>query len=139
MMKKVYLGVDVGSISINYVVMDTSKEILFQSYVRASGNPIHAVLDGLKAVATFMETLPRTVVGAVCTTGSGRELTGALLGADLIKNEISAHARAALHLHPDVHTVIEIGGQDSKVTILRDGGTSFAPGCSYGYRDWWPG
>lgn len=120
-MKKVYLGVDVGSISINYVVMDTSKEILFQSYVRASGNPIHAVLDGLKEVATFMETLPGTVVGAVCTTGSGRELTGALLGADLIKNEISAHARAALHLHPDVHTVIEIGGQDSKVTILRDG------------------
>jgi predicted CoA-substrate-specific enzyme activase len=48
-------------------------------------------------------------------------LVGQVLGADLFKNEITAHARAALELHPDVRTIIEVGGQDSKVTIVRDG------------------
>jgi predicted CoA-substrate-specific enzyme activase len=60
-------------------------------------------------------------ISAVCTTGSGRELIAAVVGADMVKNEISAHARAAIALHPDVRTVIEIGGQDSKVTIIEDG------------------
>jgi predicted CoA-substrate-specific enzyme activase len=60
-------------------------------------------------------------IKGVCTTGSGRELIGAMVGADVIKNEISAHARAAVELHPDVRTIFEIGGQDSKVTIIEDG------------------
>jgi predicted CoA-substrate-specific enzyme activase len=60
-------------------------------------------------------------VAGVGVTGSGRSLTGAVIGADLIKNEISAHARAAIHLHPDVQTIFEIGGQDSKITVVRDG------------------
>ena len=55
------------------------------------------------------------------TTGSGRNLAGALVGADIIKNEITAHAVAASINVPGVQTILEIGGQDSKIIILRDG------------------
>jgi predicted CoA-substrate-specific enzyme activase len=48
-------------------------------------------------------------------------LTSVLVGADAVKNEITAHAVAALHLVPNVCTVLEIGGQDSKIIIMRDG------------------
>jgi activator of 2-hydroxyglutaryl-CoA dehydratase len=59
------------------------------------------------------------VIG-VGATGSGRQLTGILVGADVVKNEITAHATAALHYYPEARTVLEIGGQDSKIIILRD-------------------
>src|SRR5659263_191254 len=60
-------------------------------------------------------------VGSVGTTGSARHLTGIIVGADVVKNEITAHAVAASQVVPDVNTVLEIGGQDSKLIILRDG------------------
>ncbi len=44
-----------------------------------------------------------------------------MIGADIVKNEITAHALASLHYHPDIQTIIEIGGQDSKIIIIRDG------------------
>ena len=117
-MIKGYLGIDVGSISTNFVLLDEQKQLLFKLYKRAVGNPIASVQECMKQMASQLGDIE---IRGVCTTGSGRELTGAVVGADVIKNEISAHARAALELHPDVQTVIEIGGQDSKVTILRDG------------------
>lgn len=119
-MKVGFLGVDVGSISINVVLIDEKRNILHTSYARISGNPIDSVKMRMRELSGLMRE-NEIEVGALCTTGSGRQLIGALLGADLVKNEISAHARAALELHPDVRTIIEIGGQDSKVTIVEDG------------------
>lgn len=118
---KVFLGVDIGSISINFVLIDREKRILFSSYVRGDGSPVKTVQDGLAEVSRWMREHPEKELAGVCTTGSGRELIGRLLGADLIKNEISAHARASIEVHPEVQTVFEIGGQDSKVIIIRDG------------------
>jgi len=116
---KGYLGIDVGSISTNVVLLDEGMNVLFESYVRGGGNPVASVQQSLKALRDRMPG--KVEVAGVCTTGSGRELIGAMVGADVIRNEISAHARAAIALHPDVRTVIEIGGQDSKVTIIEDG------------------
>ena len=114
-----YLGIDVGSISTNCVIVAPEGEVLFEVYKRGEGNPIESVQQCL---AQLTAQLPdRFRIKGVCTTGSGRILAGALVGADVIKNEISAHARATLHLYPGVRTIFEIGGQDSKVTILRDG------------------
>lgn len=115
----VYLGVDVGSVSTNIAVLDNSGNILHTLYLRTQGKPIQAVQQALRQVADKM--LPQLKVGGIGTTGSGRTLAGVLLGADTIKNEITAHAVAALHLEPEVRTVLEIGGQDSKIIILRDG------------------
>jgi predicted CoA-substrate-specific enzyme activase len=118
-MKTGYLGIDVGSISTNLVVIDPDGQVLFQTYMRVGGSPIESVQ---RAVRQMGDELPDDVrVTGVCTTGSARYLVGAVVGADVVKNEISAHARAAIHLHPDVQTVFEIGGQDSKVTVVRDG------------------
>ncbi|GAJ11552.1 unnamed protein product, partial [marine sediment metagenome] len=77
------------------------------------------VQQGLKEVARL---LPQYVeVAGVATTGSGRYLAGVVVGADLVKNEITSQAIAARHYLPEVKTVIEIGGQDSKIIIIRDG------------------
>ncbi len=114
-----YLGIDVGSISTNGVIISPEGEVLHEIYLRGKGNPIESVQ---LCLAQLTAELPDSFrIKGVCTTGSGRILAGAVVGADVIKNEISAHARAALHLYPDVLTIFEIGGQDSKVTILRDG------------------
>jgi predicted CoA-substrate-specific enzyme activase len=119
MTEKGYLGIDIGSISTNFVLIDEKNNLLFQSYFRGDGSPIASVQKGMKQLASRIP--PDIHISGVCITGSGRELIGAMIGADVVKNEISTHARAAIELHPEVRTVIEIGGQDSKVTIIRDG------------------
>jgi predicted CoA-substrate-specific enzyme activase len=114
-----YLGIDVGSISTNCVIISSEGKVLSEIYNRGDGNPIKSVQQ---CIAQLRAQLPdRYSVKGACTTGSGRILVGAVIGADVIKNEISAHARAAIQLYPDVRTIFEIGGQDSKVTIIRDG------------------
>ena len=113
-----FLGIDVGSISTNLVAIAPGGEVLCELYRRGDGHPIDSVQACL---AQLQEEAPGLAVRGVCTTGSGRMLAGAVVGADVVKNEISAHARATLHLHPDVRTIFEIGGQDSKVTVVRDG------------------
>lgn len=119
MKKTGYLGLDVGSISTNLVVVDAEHQVLLETYRRAGGHPIASVQQALlEAQAALGDSVE---IAGVCTTGSGRQLTGSVVGADLVKNEISTHAHAAIHLHPDVQTVIEIGGQDSKVTLVRNG------------------
>jgi predicted CoA-substrate-specific enzyme activase len=118
-MMKTYLGVDVGSVTTKLVLLDESDELVSHVYLLTQGRPIDAVQQGLRAIR---EQLPQDVdVSGVATTGSARYLAGVIVGADLVKNEITTHAVAALHYYPDVQTIIEIGGQDSKVTLVRDG------------------
>lgn len=116
---KMYLGIDVGSVSTNLAVLDQDGIVLCHQYLLTHGQPIQAVQKGLSEIRSG---LPRDLaIRGVGTTGSARQLTGVLVGADVIKNEITAHAMAAIHFFPDVRTVIEIGGQDSKIIIIRDG------------------
>ncbi len=114
-----YLGVDVGSVSTNVVVMNARREIVRDVYLPTAGDPLAAVSRGLGVIAG--ETDGNMVVDGVGTTGSGRRIAAAFLGADVVNNEITAHSVAALHLVPDARTVVEIGGQDSKLMLLRDG------------------
>jgi len=113
-----YLGIDVGSVSTNIAVLDTGGQVVDTLYVRTQGQPIAAVQAGLR---TIKERNSSLVVKAVGTTGSGRHLAGVMVGGDAVKNEITAHAVAAMHVEPNVKTVVEIGGQDSKMIIIRDG------------------
>lgn len=116
---KAYLGVDVGSVSTNIVVVNEAGEILSALYLRTQGRPIDAIQNGLKQSAA---TLPANLeIAGAGTTGSGRFLAGVMIGADVVKNEITAHAVASSMLVPDVKTILEIGGQDSKIIILRNG------------------
>jgi len=101
------------------VAVDEQGRVQSKLYLRTQGNPIRVVQEGLKELKA---TLPPDAEIVACgTTGSGRRLAGHLLAADSVKNEITAHAMAALSVNPQVRTVFEIGGQDSKIIILRDG------------------
>lgn len=113
-----YLGVDVGSVSTNIVVTDKNRNITEKLYIRTGGNPIAALKKGMGIIAEKIGS-DANILG-VGATGSGRQLAGIIVGSDVVKNEITAHAVAALHFVPGVRTVLEIGGQDSKIIILRD-------------------
>lgn len=115
---KHYLGIDVGSVSTNLVLLNHRGELVHKLYLRSQGNPVLSVQRGL---AQLIKDLKDVEIAGVGTTGSGRQLIGQLVGADLIKNEITAHAIACLNLEPTVQTIIEIGGQDSKLILIRDG------------------
>ena len=115
-----YLGIDVGSVSTNLVVIDGDSRVLVALYLRTRGQPILAVQEGMRRVDEALKGKVVEICG-VGTTGSARTLSGVIVGADTIKNEITAHAVAASRLVPDVQTVLEIGGQDSKIILLREG------------------
>ncbi|MFZ3170799.1 MAG: acyl-CoA dehydratase activase [Carboxydocellales bacterium] len=114
-----YLGIDLGSVSTNLVALDENRELCYSLYLRTQGQPIPTVQKGLALLTKELGTGIK--VRGVGTTGSGRQLAGVMIGADSVKNEITAHAVAASHLEPNVQTVLEIGGQDSKIIILRNG------------------
>ena len=114
-----YLGIDVGSISTNIAVIDEDGNLLAKRYLMTAGRPIEAIKQGLAGIEDKAGTLVNIV--GVGTTGSGRYLTGDFVGADIIKNEITAQATAAARIDPKVDTIFEIGGQDSKYISLYQG------------------
>ncbi|TVR60286.1 MAG: CoA activase [Spirochaetaceae bacterium] len=122
----VRIGIDIGSTSTKAIATDVTGQPVAGFYTRTAGRPIVAVQSILAAVRDLARRLDvkLTVLG-VATTGSGRKFVGAVVGADLILDEITAHARAAVEIDPEVDTIIEIGGQDAKFTTLRDGIVTF--------------
>jgi predicted CoA-substrate-specific enzyme activase len=124
---KLWLGIDIGSTSTKAVLLDSNKEVKAGFYTRTSGQPLQAVQVIFEAIVDFREkqNISFTISGAG-TTGSGRKFTGKILGADIILDEITAHARAAYELDRETDTIIEIGGQDSKFTTMRNGMVTFS-------------
>ncbi len=116
---KGYLGIDIGSISTKGVVIDGDNNIIAKEYLWTEGDPMGAVKRLLKALEKQVGTKAEVV--AVGTTGSARKLIGVMTGATVVKNEITAHAIGTTAVHPDVRTIFEIGGQDSKIIILENG------------------
>ncbi|MDI6815114.1 MAG: acyl-CoA dehydratase activase, partial [Dehalococcoidales bacterium] len=114
-----YVGVDIGSISTNVVVIDRNVNVLARRYLMTAGRPIEAVKKGLYEVA--QELGDSVVVKGAGSTGSGRYMTGEFFGADVIRNEITSHAKAAAWVCPEVDTIFEIGGQDAKYISLENG------------------
>jgi len=115
----VYLGIDVGSISTNVVAVDEQRRLVARRYLWTAGRPIDAVRRGLEEIGQEIGNFVE--VKGVGTTGSGRYMIGDLVGADVVKNEITAQARAAVEIDPQVDTIFEIGGQDSKYIRLENG------------------
>lgn len=118
-MNSYYLGIDVGSVSTDLVLMDSEMAIRAQVYLRTQGRPLRSIQKGY---GQLREQLGQEFeVLGVGTTGSGRRIAAAMAGADVVKNEITAHSVAAVTACPDVRTVMEIGGQDSKIMFIEDG------------------
>jgi predicted CoA-substrate-specific enzyme activase len=120
--QEVYLGVDIGSTSTKAVLLAPDRTVLAGFYTRTTGRPLAAlqrILEGIDDLARRHNC--ELMVRGAGTTGSGRKFIGRIIGADLVLDEISAHARAAYELDPMVDTIIEIGGQDAKFTTLKAG------------------
>ncbi|UCC90853.1 MAG: 2-hydroxyglutaryl-CoA dehydratase [Dehalococcoidia bacterium] len=114
-----YIGIDVGSVTTKFAVVDKDGELISHIYLLTQGKPVQMVQQGLTQIK---QQLPKEVdICGVATTGSARYLAGVIVGADLVKNEITSHAVATLRHIPEVQTIVEIGGQDSKIIIIRDG------------------
>ena len=118
-MKNCYLGIDIGSISTKGVIIDENNNIIKSDYIETNGNPIQAVK---KLIESLKKNLDKSIViKGIGTTGSARKLIGLLLDANIVKNEIKAHAVGTLNYYKDVKTILEIGGQDSKIIFLDKG------------------
>lgn len=118
-MKECFLGVDIGSISTKGVIIDEDNKIISSSYIWTEGNPKKAVE---KLIKELKKNIAKNyIIKGIGTTGSARKLIGLMLDANVVKNEITAHAIGTLSLHKDVKTIIEIGGQDSKIILLNNG------------------
>ncbi len=117
--RRLFLGVDVGSVSTNFALLDEDGEVRGELYLYTEGDPVGVVRRGLGELGRGLGQ--GTEVAAVGVTGSGRHLIGDFVGADLVVNEITAQARAATAIDPAADTVFEIGGQDSKFIRLEGG------------------
>ncbi len=110
---------DIGSISTNVVVIDKDNNVLARRYLMTASRPIEAVKQGLLEVG--QELGDKVIIKGTGSTGSGRYMTGEFFGADVIRNEITSHAKAAAFVCPEVDTIFEIGGQDAKYISLQNG------------------
>lgn len=119
-MKKAYMGIDIGSISTKGVIIDEKNNVLASSYIWTEGNPIEASRQVIDNMRSDIDESDVTISG-VGTTGSARKLVGVITGAAEVKNEITAHAIGTTTIFPDVRTIFEIGGQDSKIILVENG------------------
>lgn len=115
-----YLGIDVGSISTKGVIIDKQNNILASEYIWTQGDPIGAVKKLVALLEKQFDKQQYKVV-ATGTTGSARKLVGVIVGATMVKNEITAHAVGTTTFYPEVRTILEIGGQDSKIILVENG------------------
>ena len=115
---EVYLGMDIGSTTTKYAVITKDHEIIHKNYVPTQGKPIEVTQRLLKALRDELGN--NIQIAATATTGSGRNVVGDFLNVDLIIDEITAHARGAVEINPEVDTVFEIGGQDSKYIYIAN-------------------
>lgn len=120
--QNVYLGIDIGSTSTKAVLINRHNDVLIGLYTQTAGQPVKAV----QAIFEAIEDIARKhgcqfIFDGVGTTGSGRKFIGRIINADLIIDEITAHARAAYELNNEADTIIEIGGQDAKFTTMKNG------------------
>ena len=109
---RTFVGIDVGSTTTKYAVIDESRTIIAKNYVPTRGKPIEVTQDLLKHLHDEFENYFEIL--GLATTGSGRQVVGSFLNADLITDEITAHARGAIEIDPGIETILEIGGQDAK-------------------------
>lgn len=116
---KIYLGIDVGAVSTNVVILDEGKNLLAKRYLMTGSEPIESVKKGLEDISH--EIKDSVEVQGVGVTGSGRYFVGDFVGSDVVVNEITAQARATLDIDKTVDTIFEIGGQDSKYICLKNG------------------
>jgi len=114
----VYLGIDIGSTTTKYALINDACRIIHKQYVHTQGKPIEITQGLLKSLHNDLGDSIRIM--GVAATGSGRNVVGDFLNADLIIDEITAHGRGAVEIDPYIDTIFEIGGQDAKYISISN-------------------
>ena len=115
MSEKLFLGIDIGSVSVNMALINEKKEVVHEDYIRHQGQPVKTALGALKDLE---EKFPSDKIWDIGVTGTGGKLISDKIGATFI-NEVVAQVKAIEHFHPEARTVIEIGGEDSKLILVE--------------------
>ena len=114
-----FMGIDIGSISTKGVIIDSNNNIIAKEYIWTEGNPVNSVKKLVNLLKAQLKG--NYVLKGIGTPGSARKLIGLMIGASIVKNEITSHAIGTMTLYPNVKTILEIGGQDSKIILLKNG------------------
>ena len=114
---KYHVGLDIGSISINTVIMDEECNIVGNHYDYCHGKPFHQLNNILSRV---LNNYDQSAIGYVAITGTGGGLAAELIGGYYV-NELIAQATSVGRLYPHVKTIIEMGGEDSKLIFMETG------------------
>ena len=124
---RVYAGIDIGSTSTKCILIDEGKRPVAGFYTYTAGKPVSAAKALLEAIENvFRQKKSAVTIAGIGTTGSGRKFIGKILNADFIIDEITSHAKAAYELNHETDTIIEIGGQDAKFTLMHNGSVTFS-------------
>ena len=117
-----YLGLDGGSTSTKGVLLDRDANVIARAYQLSNGNPIEDTMQILAALESHIEAQGcRLEILGVGTTGYAKDILKDVLGADVALVETVAHAQAGLHFYPDTDVIVDVGGQDIKLIMLKNG------------------
>jgi predicted CoA-substrate-specific enzyme activase len=117
-----FIGIDAGSTSTKAVVLDKQGEILCKTYQLSNGNPIQDTIEVFEKLRVQIESKGASLqVLGVGTTGYAKDILKDVLNADVALVETVAHTESALKFYDDPHVIVDVGGQDIKLIILKDG------------------
>jgi predicted CoA-substrate-specific enzyme activase len=117
-----FIGIDAGSTSTKAVVLNREGNILCKTYQLSNGNPIQDTIEVFEKLLSQIETKGATLdVLGVGTTGYAKDILKDVLNADVALVETVAHTESALKFYDDPHVIVDVGGQDIKLIVLKDG------------------
>jgi predicted CoA-substrate-specific enzyme activase len=117
-----FIGVDGGSTSTKAVLMDANRQLLAKAYQLSKGNPIEDTMEMFRQIREYVEEQGATLeVVGVGTTGYAKDILKDVLAADAALVETVAHTESARHFYEGVDVICDVGGQDIKVIVLKNG------------------
>jgi predicted CoA-substrate-specific enzyme activase len=116
-----FVGLDAGSTSTKAVLLSERSEVLCKAYQLSHGDPIQDTKELFESLRRQVESQEaRLEVLGVGTTGYAKDVLHDVLGADVALVETVAHTQSALHYYKDPHCIVDVGGQDIKIIVLRN-------------------
>lgn len=117
-----FVGIDGGSTSTKAVLLGKDGEILCKAYQLSNGNPIQDTIEMFEKLCEQVESKGAALeVLGVGTTGYAKDILRDVLNADVALVETVAHTESALKFYDDPHVIVDVGGQDIKLIVLKDG------------------
>ena len=117
-----FIGIDGGSTSTKAVLLSEAGDVLCKAYQLSNGNPIQDTIDMFAAIREQVESQGASLeVLGVGTTGYAKDVLKDVLKADVALVETVAHTESAMKFYKDPHVIVDVGGQDIKLIVLKDG------------------